>query len=167
MQAILNSLDACWAKIDHDLFLVAIALNPFVKTKVFAPAISPMLLVTMIEWLYCCVFEVPSPLENLGSWAITYLTSDYDVFGYPGGDWNETNLCTCVKVCITQFPMIPQAGSLRQNLNPLEAWRCVPSYDPLRKLALLIFSFICNSADSEQFSLPLATQRNPLGTGFQ
>ena len=49
VQAILNSLDAFWAKIDHDLFLVAIALNPFIKTKVFAPAISPMLLVTMIE----------------------------------------------------------------------------------------------------------------------
>ena len=60
-----------------------------------------MLLVTMIEQLYCHVFEVPSPPENLGSQAIAYLTSNYDVFGYPGSDWNETNLCSHVKVCIT------------------------------------------------------------------
>ncbi len=98
VNVILTSLDTRWEKVDHDFFMVAIALNPFVKTSLFAPMVSTVVLVTMIERLYCRVFEVTTVPSTLGFRAVAYLTDNYDAFGYPGGDWNQENLRTRIPV---------------------------------------------------------------------
>src|SRR5258708_30396344 len=94
VNVILTCLDTRWEKVDHNFFMVAIALNPFVKTSLFALMVSTVVLVTMIEHLYCRVFEVTTVPSTLGFCAVAYLTDNYNAFGYPGGDWNQENLWT-------------------------------------------------------------------------
>jgi hypothetical protein len=40
--AILESIEKQWAKVDQDVFIAAIILNPFVKTLAFSPQLSFM-----------------------------------------------------------------------------------------------------------------------------
>jgi hypothetical protein len=104
VRAILKSLETRWAKIDLSFFVVAITLNPFVKRRLFNPNLSNLQLITLMEEVYCRVFETNEVPGNFGMRALAYLTSIYDVFGYPSGDWTHNNLCKRIPVstCISE-----------------------------------------------------------------
>ena len=85
-------MDSHWKKADHNVLIVAVTLNPFAKLTHFTPMISTEMLVTMIERLYCHVFEVDVPPETLGPHSIAYLMDPHDAFSYTDGDWSQNNL---------------------------------------------------------------------------
>ncbi|KAF9520227.1 hypothetical protein BS47DRAFT_1481590 [Hydnum rufescens UP504] len=134
VDAILGSLDTRWTKVDQSMFIVGIALNPFLKTKLFNPSLSAHVLTTLIEKLYCRVFKHQSVPPRVSSRAFAYLTGQEDVFGIQGGDWTDEML----------HLHIP-------DLCPLKAWKAIPETDPLAQLGHLLFSFVCTSAATEHF----------------
>ncbi len=117
VNVILTSLDTCWEKVDHNFFMVTIVLNPSVKTSLFAPMVSTVVLVTMIKHLYCHVFEVTTVPSTLGFCVVAYLTDNYDTFGYPGGDWNQENLWMRIPV---SMPSVTSIGPYSINYTLIQ-----------------------------------------------
>ena len=87
---------------DHTLFITAVVLNPFIKRKLFTHQLSSLTLVSIIEKLYCRVFElsVAPPELGLSQRALNYVsaTQNGDVFGYSGGEWTEERLKEMIPV---------------------------------------------------------------------
>jgi hypothetical protein len=149
---ILESIEKRWLKTDQDLFIVCFFLNPFINpTLRNANNLTIAVLMGIIQWLYLCVFEVKDCPNDLMSQVYHYYTCE-GVFSED--KWPISSLWTGLKelVCSTFIVriicvyIIWQDGSIA---DPLRVWKIAPEENPLVKLAILIFSFVPNSASTE------------------
>ncbi|EJD34363.1 hypothetical protein AURDEDRAFT_76251 [Auricularia subglabra TFB-10046 SS5] len=75
--AAIESLERRWAKVDQDIFILAIILNPFIRTSCFAdgsPFRVPMLVVQLAEAAFQRFYDV-TPCADFRAQLIDYLTS--------------------------------------------------------------------------------------------
>ncbi|KAF9507557.1 hypothetical protein BS47DRAFT_1256280, partial [Hydnum rufescens UP504] len=144
VRAIIESIRKCWAKVDHEPFILAVTLNPFLRCHLFLPSLSIMALCTMVKQLYACMFELELP-TGLSSRFYEYVNSSGEVFG--NGDWEEKSL---MEISPVQVPLICQYFVILTHPQYLDSLAASQN-EPLVKLALLLLSFVCNSAGTKRF----------------
>jgi hypothetical protein len=94
----IESIDKRWATVDHEVFILAMCLNPYVKRRLFASSMTPQHLVKMLKAQYCRVFKVndmitpPSLVQDF----LAYLNETGEIFG--NGNWSHTSLDELVQV---------------------------------------------------------------------
>ncbi|KDQ08587.1 hypothetical protein BOTBODRAFT_118313 [Botryobasidium botryosum FD-172 SS1] len=125
-----------WAKADQDIFIAAVYLNPFVKSTLFSHSMSPIIIHSIVWTLYTRVFqknknEIP---PKLGKRLMQY--------------HNRTGPFSSVYWGPEQLKEM--YGQVKRFYRSVAVWNLQDTQQPLARVAILILSFICNSAGCER-----------------
>ena len=133
------SLEDRWKKADHDLFIAAVILNPFVgQLRLCFSHMVPQWdnngLYKMLARIYKRLFKEEAPGSLLIDW------TDYR---------RRQGLFTAKNLELQH--LVESAILSKESPNPVTVWLCLDAdYVPLVKLALRIFSYVPTSADLER-----------------
>ena len=137
--AIISSLEKRWKPADHDLFVAAVILNPFIGQQRLCfnhmiPQWQRNGLYKVLSRLYKKLFCEEAPDSLLEEW-LAYRNRE--------GNYTANEL---------KLPyFLNKATLLKQSPDPVAVWRAVDDEEcPLIRLALRIFSFCPNSAALER-----------------
>lgn len=155
VQALLDSLIKRWKAVDHEFFIVALVLNPWMKMKMFSANFLPYDMIPLLQRLYMRVFKLKSCDAEFTQRAYNYVASNagFDVFGIEGGGWTADSLSQMMPASSLSSVLSPSLmyDSRKQTRNPVHAWALLGDVDPLARLAKLILTVICNSCDMERY----------------
>jgi hypothetical protein len=164
--AILDSIEKRWAKADQDVFVVAVILNPFVKTSAFSPQLPFLTLagvLSLLTRLYKCFFSPMETAEQLAANTQLLFSNVQDYFSGKG---------ICADMASFSNSIDNDARSNGESPDPLSVYAGISpisrtTLPPLFKLAYHILSICPNSASCERlfsvFGNTLTKLRNRLG----
>ncbi|KAF8344389.1 ribonuclease H-like domain-containing protein, partial [Amanita rubescens] len=135
LNAIIDSIEKRWSKVDQDLFISAFYLNPYINRKLRNESKLPLsVIMGMIRRLYCRVFKAEKPPPELLQELVSY------------DNWRGM-------FSAEMWPLEDLRDVLKKpdgSLDPLDAWQVLDKTNPLVKLAIYVFNFIPNSASCER-----------------
>ncbi|KDQ09948.1 hypothetical protein BOTBODRAFT_76713, partial [Botryobasidium botryosum FD-172 SS1] len=167
VRAIINSLELHWSKADQDLFLCALYLNPLVGPQIFNPnVLSPLALWNICARLYKRVFRVNDVPE---CFAMEIRDYHYRKGAFSNEFWNNEFLksMSTEQVSLTLGGVLKLSPPLAFSQDPVEIWKAHYQPNPVTRLAVLVLSFVCNSAGCERLFSTMGDihtkKRNRLG----
>lgn len=95
--AILKSLSKRWKTVDHEIYILALVLNPYIKASLFNSSLTIQTLGSMLKRQYRRVFE-EAPPDGLTHDFIDYLNQTGSFLH----GWTPNELSEYVKVCKSQ-----------------------------------------------------------------
>jgi hypothetical protein len=87
--AVINSIEKRWAKADQDIFIVAVILNPFIKTAPFSlqtRLLTQANILSLMKQLYTCFFSISEQDDELKE-------NLQQLFSNLEGYFDETGIC--------------------------------------------------------------------------
>ncbi|PCH38738.1 hypothetical protein WOLCODRAFT_44498, partial [Wolfiporia cocos MD-104 SS10] len=132
-----NLLEKRWAKADQDLFIACLFLNPFINSNLIdANTLSVAIIMGITRRLYLRVFQLDVPPPDL----------IHEVYDYAERKNRYSPDCWPIE----DLRRRRDNPSEDCNVDPISAWTIISQDSSLVKLAILVLSFVPNSASMER-----------------
>jgi hypothetical protein len=150
--AILESIEKRWAKVDQDVFIAAVLLNPFVKASPFSPQV-PFLtragVLSLMKRLYLCFFSVTETTNELSEHTQQLFSNLEDYLGGRGICAEMTQYIDAISEETRHTGISPDPVMVYHGISPIVAG----SLPPLFKLACHVLSICPKLAASANYGL--------------
>lgn len=169
--SILESIEKRWLKADQDLFIVCWFLNPFLDASLRNQNNLPLAVIMgIVRRMYERAFKISAEGSGLMSQVFDYAGCEkaFSETKWPLKDLKSIKefvglLYLSVLICCLIILAQLQDGSN----DPVRVWRTLNVENPLVKLAILVLSFVPNSASTERIFSSMGDiktkKRNKLG----
>jgi hypothetical protein len=167
--SILDSIEKRWLKLEQDLFIACFFLNPFINPALRnSNNLTVAVLMGIIKRLYMRVFDTSECPNDLMSQVYNYHTRE-GVFSdakWPISELKES-LKELVRNSSLRCEQILNTFNQDGSNDPIRVWKILDRQNPLVNLAILILSFVPNSASTERLFSSMGDiktkKRNRLG----
>jgi hypothetical protein len=164
--AILDSIEKRWEKVDQDVFIAAVILNPFVKTAAFSAQVRFLTragVLALMKRLYQRFFSITDTTEEFEENMQRLFSNVEDYFAGSGICADITQYVSAINDEAQRNGISPDPLMVYHGISPIAS----STPPPLFKLAYHILSICPNSASCERlfsvFGNTLTKLRNRLG----